>query len=82
MGWLWVFSEVHGANILRYFATPTSRLVVDNLLPAHVELPHVLDLAVHLSTFMGRGGHTETLRYLATPTCRSYKWLKTFSLIM
>ena len=37
--------------------------MVDNLLPEHVELPHVLDLAVHLvqlTTWMGRGGHTET----------------------
>ena len=37
--------------------------MVDNLLPDHVELPHVLDLAVHLvqlMTWMGRGGHTET----------------------
>ena len=24
------------------------KIVVDNLLPEHVELPHVLDLAVHL----------------------------------
>ena len=29
--------------------------MVDNLLPDHVDLPHVLDLAVHLSTWMGRG---------------------------
>ena len=37
--------------------------MVDNLLPDHVELPHVLDLAVHLLqliTRMGRRGHTET----------------------
>ena len=36
---------------------------VDNLLPDHVELPHVLDPAVHLvelMTWMGKGGHTET----------------------
>ena len=36
--------------------------MVDNLLPDHVGLPHVLDLAVHLvqlMTWMGRGGHTE-----------------------
>ena len=36
---------------------------VDNLLHEHVELPHGLDLAVHLvqlTTCMGRGGHTET----------------------
>ena len=33
--------------------------MVDNLLPDHVGLPHVLDLAVHLvqlMTWMGRGG--------------------------
>ena len=32
--------------------------MVDNLLPEHIELPHVLDLAVHLvqlATWMGRG---------------------------
>ena len=37
--------------------------MVDNLLPEHVELPHVLDLDVHLvqlTTWIGRGGHTET----------------------
>ena len=37
--------------------------MVDNLLPEHVELPRVLDLAVHLvqlMTWMGRGGHSET----------------------
>ena len=42
---------------LRYLATPTSKSwlvgwlvgwVVDNLLPDHVKLPNVLDLAVHL----------------------------------
>ena len=36
--------------------------MVDNLLPEHVELPHVLDLAVQLvqlTTWMGRGGYTE-----------------------
>ena len=38
--------------------------MVDNLLPEHVERPHVLDLAVHLSTWMGRGGgHSETFRF-------------------
>ena len=39
----------------------------------HVGLPHVLDLAVrlvHLQTWVGRGGHTETLGYLATPTSK------------
>ena len=36
--------------------------VVEGLLPDHVELPHVLDLALHLvhMTWMGRGCHTET----------------------
>ena len=37
---------------------------VDNLLHDHVELPHVLDLAVHLVFFcgwMGQGNHSETL---------------------
>ena len=37
--------------------------MVDNLLPEHVELPHILFLAVHLvqlTTWMGWGGHTET----------------------
>ena len=28
------------------------------------------------------GGHTETLRYFATPTFESYGWLITFFLIM
>ena len=40
--------------------------MVDNLLPEHVELPHVLDLAVHLvqlTTWMGRGGYTETFPF-------------------
>ena len=53
----------------RYLATPNSRSygVADYLLPEHVELPHVLDLAVHLvqlTTWMGRGGHTETFSLL------------------
>ena len=41
--------------------------MVDNLLPDHVELPLVLDLAVYLGqlmTWMGRGGHTETFSLL------------------
>ena len=40
--------------------------MVDNLLPEHVELPQVLDLIVHLvqlTTWMGRGGHTETFSF-------------------
>ena len=35
--------------------------MVDNILPEHVELPYVLDLAVHLdqlTTWIGRGGNT------------------------
>ena len=43
----------------------------------HVELPHVLDLAVHLVNFfswMSQGGHSEPLLLLAlfyqsTPSC-------------
>ena len=41
--------------------------MVDNLLPDHVGLPHVLDLAVHLvqlMTWMGRGVHYETFSLL------------------
>ena len=41
--------------------------MVDNLLPDHVGLLHVLDLAVHLvqlMTWMGRGGHYETFSLL------------------
>ena len=45
--------------------------MIDNILPEHVELPHVLDLAVHLPTCMGRGGHLKTFRYLATSNSRS-----------
>ena len=48
--------------------------VVDNLLLDHVGLSLVLDLnvyLVHLYTWVGRGGHSETLRYLATPSSRS-----------
>ena len=45
----------------RYLDTPISKLwVVDNILPEHVELPHVLDLPVHLdqlTTWTGRGAH-------------------------
>ena len=48
-----------------------------NLLLDHVELPHVLDLAVHLVNFfgwMGQGDHSETflllaLFYQSTPSC-------------
>ncbi len=47
--------------------------MVDNLLPDHVELPQVLDLAVHLvqlMAWMGRGGHTETFS-LSAP----FRWV-------
>ena len=33
-----------------------------------------------LSTWMGRGDHSETFRNLATPTSKSYRWSITFSL--
>ena len=50
---------------------------VENLLHDHVELPHVLDLAVHQVNFfgwMGTGDHSETpllllLFYQSTPSC-------------
>ena len=50
-------------------------LVLNILLPKHVGLTHVLDLAVNLvplQTWVGRGGYTETLRYLANPNSRNY----------
>ena len=51
--------------------------MVDNLHPDHVELPHVLDLAVHLvqlMTWMGRGGHTETFSLEHSFMVKSYQW--------
>ena len=57
--------------------------MVDNLLPEHVELPHVLDLAVllvQLTTWMGRGGYTETFFPFSTISLehsfmvKSYGW--------
>ena len=42
--------------------------LIDKLLPEHVGLPHVIDLAVHLVNFFGRmnqGGHSEPLLLLA-----------------
>ena len=39
-------------------------MVVDNLIPDHVELTHVLDLAVHLViivSWMGKGDHSKTI---------------------
>ena len=53
--------------------------MVDNLLPEHVELLHVLDLAVHLvqlTTWMGRGGHTETFSFSALFPYSTPSWLK------
>ena len=53
--------------------------MVDNLLHEHVALPHVLDLAVHLvqlTTWMGRGGHTETFSLLELFPWGSPSWLK------
>ena len=51
--------------------------LIDKLLLEHVELPHILDLAVHLVIFLGwmsQGGHSEPLLLLAlfyqsTPSC-------------
>ena len=51
--------------------------MVDNLLPEHVQLPHVLDLAVHLvqlTTWMGRGGHTETFSLEHSFMVKSWGW--------
>ena len=51
--------------------------MVDNLLPEHVELPHVLDLAVyliHLTTWMVWGGHTETFSLEHSFMAKSYGW--------
>ena len=53
--------------------------MVDNLLPDHVGLPHVLDLAVHLvqlMTWMGRGGHYETFSLLELIPKSTPSWLK------
>ena len=53
--------------------------MVDNLLPERVELPHVLDLAVHLvqlTTWMGRGGHTETFSLFELFPWSTPSWLK------
>ena len=49
----------------------------DNLLHEHVELPHVLDLAVHLvhlTTWMGRGGHPDTFFLKLSFMLKSYGW--------
>ena len=44
----------HFIDTLRYFATPSLNLVlVNNLLLDHVELPYVLDFAVHQVNFLG-----------------------------
>ena len=53
--------------------------MVDNLLPEHVELPHVLGLAVHLvqlNTLMSRGGHTETFSFSELFPQSTPSWLK------
>ena len=49
----------------------------DNLLHEHVELPHVLDLAVHLvhlTTWMGRGGHPETSTFFLERSFMLKSW--------
>ena len=47
-------------------------MVIDNLLHCHVELPHVLDLAVHLINFFGWMGQGTLLQsalfYQNTPS--------------
>ena len=51
--------------------------LINELLLEHVELPYVLDLAVHLKNFFGwmsQGGHFEqflllALFYQSTPSC-------------
>ena len=51
--------------------------MVDNILPGHVELPYVLDLAVHLdqlTTWMGREGYTETFFLEHSFMLKSYRW--------
>ena len=48
----------------------------------NIDYPMSLILLSTWSTWVGRGGHTETLRYLATPTSKIYGWLITFFLIM
>ena len=53
--------------------------MVDNLLPEHVELPHVLDLAVllvQLTTWIGMGGHTEIFFLSALFPQSTPSWLK------
>ena len=55
----------------------TKFLVVDNLLFDHVGLPHVLDLAVHLvhlSTWIGLGGHPETFSLEHSFMVKSCGW--------
>ena len=50
--------------VLKHFFLEVMR--VDNILPEHGELPHLLDLAVHLdqlTTWMGRGGYAETFSF-------------------
>ena len=62
--------------------------MVDNLLHEFTELPHVLDLAVHLvhlTTWIGSRGHTETFSLLAcdfgvTPSPLTKIWTQTLDL--
>ena len=83
MGHLMVSYMGRGSHTetFRYLDSPISKLwVVDNILPEHVELPHVLDLAVHLVKLCNTNKLTH--RYLSTPTPKSYGFLITFSLNM
>ena len=53
--------------------------MVVKILPEHVELPHVLDPAVHLvqlTTWMVRGGHTETFPLSTHFPQSTPSWLK------
>ena len=53
----------HLYPVQTYFLSEMIALMMSYLNTANVELPHVLDLAVHLvqlTTWMGRGGYTET----------------------
>ena len=72
----------HLYSIQTYFLSEMIALIMYYLNTANVELPHVLDLAVHLSTWIVRGCHSETFRHLATPASRSFEKLITFSLNM
>ena len=64
--WYFVLDQVQfrtGLGCVRLINQNQMLWVVDILLPYHVRLPHLLDLAVqlvHVSTQMGLGGHPET----------------------